>query len=113
MPMKEDSNLSRYAPRFGEGDPAMHHLDRSLGPCRVIVTDNGEVHAADTPENRDLARRLKACVNACAGFTTEELESGIIEDMRRVIANVAPLLRDRRDDLKRVVASDDRHDAVA
>ncbi|EDL58842.1 hypothetical protein PM8797T_19884 [Gimesia maris DSM 8797] len=34
-------------------------------------------------------------MNACDGITTEELESGIIKDMRRVIAQTAPLLEER------------------
>ncbi|MEX0716099.1 MAG: hypothetical protein WD066_05915 [Planctomycetaceae bacterium] len=81
----------------------MQHLDQQLPRCRVVVTADGDLHAEDTPENRDLARRLLACVNACAGISTEELESGVVADMRRVIENVAPLLRDKRGELERRV----------
>jgi hypothetical protein len=92
----------------------MHHFDQSLAGTRVIVTADGELHAEDTPENRDLARRLHACVNACAGISTEDLESGVIADMRRVIESVAPLLRDKRGDLERLVhPHGDARDAVA
>ncbi|HAH46670.1 MAG TPA: hypothetical protein DCM07_17780 [Planctomycetaceae bacterium] len=38
---------------------------------------------------------MVACVNACDGITTEELESGIINDMRRVISQTAPILQER------------------
>ncbi|MEX0704505.1 MAG: hypothetical protein WD069_20555 [Planctomycetales bacterium] len=82
--------------------------------CRFIVTADGDLHADDTPENRDLARRVLACVNACEGISTQELEQGIVADMRRVIAGVAPLLREKRDDLERQMARhEEGRDAVA
>jgi hypothetical protein len=62
------------------------------GPHFVVSTD-GELHAEDTPENREIARRIRACVNACEGISTEELEQGIIQDMRRALASVVPLLQ--------------------
>jgi len=58
---------------------------------QITVTGAGEIFAADTAENRELARRVTACVNACAGFTTDDLEAGILEDIRRVIEQLAPL----------------------
>lgn len=92
----------------------MHHLDQLLPRDRVIVTADGDVLAEDTPVNRDLSRRLLACVNACAGISTEDLESGVVADMRRVIENVAPLLRDKHGELeRRVHPGDDARDAVA
>jgi hypothetical protein len=36
-------------------------------------------------ENESNAKRIVACVNACKGIPTEELEKGIIEDMIGVI----------------------------
>jgi hypothetical protein len=33
------------------------------------------------------AKRIVACVNACKGIPTEELEKGIIEEMERVLGN--------------------------
>src|SRR5690606_26960139 len=93
---------------------AMHHLDEFLPRGRVIVTAEGDVLAEDTPENRDLARRLLACVNACAGISTDDLENGVVADMRRVIENVAPLLRDKRGELeRRVHPGDETRGAVA
>lgn len=61
----------------------------------LVLTAEGELHGADTLENRELARRIHACVVACEGISTEELECGIVADMRRVIAEVVPLLQDR------------------
>lgn len=66
------------------------------GP-HFLITVEGDVHGEDTPENREIVRRIHACVNACEGISTEELENGIIQDMRRVIAQVAPLLESQRD----------------
>ena len=62
---------------------------------RFVVTAEGELYGEDTPENRELVRRIHACVNACDSFTTEELERGVVQDMRRVIGQVAPLLQQR------------------
>lgn len=64
---------------------------------KLVITPNGEIHGADTPENRELARRVHACVNACEGISTEELEANIIADMRRVLAGVVPLLEERNE----------------
>lgn len=66
----------------------------SNGP-HFVVTIAGEIHGEDTPENRDLVRRIHACVAACEGITTDELERGVVQDMRRVIGEVAPLLQAR------------------
>ena len=58
---------------------------------QITLTSLGEVFGEDTPQNRELARRVRACVNACAGFTTEDLEAGILDQMRGIIAQLAPL----------------------
>lgn len=62
------------------------------GPHFVISTD-GSIQGEDTPENRDMARRIHACVNACEGISTEELESGVIREMRTMIAELVPVLQ--------------------
>lgn len=64
------------------------------GPHFVLSTE-GEIHGEDTTENREMVRRIHACVAACEGISTDELENGIIQDMRRVIADVVPLLQER------------------
>ncbi len=74
------------------------------GPCFVLSSD-GELHGEDTPENREIVRRIEACVNACDGISTEELESGIIEDMRNVIGGVIPFLKNKFEDQKQAPAS--------
>lgn len=60
-----------------------------------VVTHEGELHGEDTLENREIVRRIHACVNACDGIATEELERGIIDDMRNVISQVAPILHEK------------------
>jgi hypothetical protein len=60
-----------------------------------ILTAEGEIHGEDTPENREAVRRIHACLNACEGISTEELEKGIIRDMQRVLADVVPVLVER------------------
>lgn len=69
--------------------------EKSAGVPEFVVTPEGELHGEDTPENREIARRIRACVNACEGLTTDELEAGIVKDMRRVLAQVVPLLQER------------------
>ncbi|MCA9072029.1 MAG: hypothetical protein KDA84_24040 [Planctomycetaceae bacterium] len=58
-----------------------------------LLTTEGELHGEDTEENREIVRRIHACVNACEGISTEELEKGIVADMRRVLAQVVPVLQ--------------------
>ncbi len=66
-------------------------------PPHFVITAEGSVLGEDTAENREIVRRIHACVNACEGLSTEELENGIIQDMRRVISQVIPLLEQRRE----------------
>ncbi|VAX39836.1 hypothetical protein MNBD_PLANCTO02-27 [hydrothermal vent metagenome] len=66
------------------------------GP-HFVLTSAGELHGEDTPENREIVRRIHACVAACNGISTEELEKGIVQDMRSVIATVAPILEENID----------------
>lgn len=60
-----------------------------------LLSMDGALHGEDTPENREIVRRIHACVAACEGISTEELEEGIILQMRQVIAGVVPLLKQR------------------
>ncbi len=64
------------------------------GP-HFIVSMEGDVLGEDTPENREIVRRIHACVNACDGISTEELEKGILQDMQRVLSSVIPLLTEK------------------
>lgn len=63
---------------------------------KFVVTPDGELFGHDSEEGRELARRIHACFVACEGIATEELERGIIADMRRVIAGIQPLLTQRQ-----------------
>ena len=62
---------------------------------QIVITHEGELHGEDTLENREIVRRIHACVEACDGISTAELEQGVVQDMRRVIAQVAPLLEEK------------------
>jgi hypothetical protein len=73
----------------------MSRPDQTGDEPLLVLTNEGELYGADTPENRQLSRRLKACFLACEGISTEELEQGIVADMRRVISEVEPVLRAR------------------
>ena len=66
-----------------------HRLD---GP-HFTLSMTGDIYGDDTPENHDIVRRIHACVSACEGISTEELEQGIIQDMARAIAQIVPLLQ--------------------
>ncbi|WP_298861312.1 hypothetical protein [uncultured Gimesia sp.] len=68
---------------------------QTVNPPHFVISSEGEILGEDTPENQELVRRVVACVNACDGITTEELESGIIGDMRQAISQAAPLLQER------------------
>ena len=58
----------------------------------VVITSDGEVHGDDTPENREIARRIQACVNACEGISTEDLEAGVLRQMVSLLERVGPIL---------------------
>ncbi|MCH8828913.1 MAG: hypothetical protein IID45_04975 [Planctomycetes bacterium] len=74
----------------------MSVIGHELKGPHFIVTSDGSLHGEDSDENRDIAQRIHACVNACDGITTEELESGVIQDMRRIIGQVIPLLQSQQ-----------------
>jgi hypothetical protein len=61
--------------------------------AHFVVNADGEICGEDLASNREIVRRIQACVNACEGLSTEELERGIIADMRRVLTDVVPLLQ--------------------
>ncbi len=73
----------------------MSQTPNAAEPARFVLTVRGELYGSDTAENRELVRRIHACVAACEGISTAELESGVVADMRRVIADVLPVLRNR------------------
>lgn len=70
-------------------------MDNQPQTPHFVLSIDGELHGQDTPENRELVRRIHACYQACAGITTEELENGIVQDMCKVMGQVVPLLEER------------------
>lgn len=67
---------------------------------QLIITAAGDLLGPDTPENQDLARRIRACINACNGLSTEDLENGLIQDLCRTVMQVAPLLQAQNRELQ-------------
>ncbi|MBA3311693.1 MAG: hypothetical protein M3552_16610 [Planctomycetota bacterium] len=73
----------------------MSQAGRANEPLRFVITPDGELFGRESEEGRELVRRIHACFFACEGITTDELERGIVADMRRVIEEVQPFLHDR------------------
>lgn len=69
-------------------------MEQTSAPMFVLSTD-GELHGVDTEGNRELVRRIYACVQACEGISTDELEMGVIAEMKRLLGQVVPLLQNR------------------
>lgn len=67
----------------------------TTGPHFIISTEDGAIHGQESPENLEIVRRIEVCMKACEGISTEDLESGIIQDMRRVLAEVVPVLQEK------------------
>jgi hypothetical protein len=78
--------------RWGDARAMTANAESVRGP-HFLLSHEGELHGEDTPQNREIVRRIHACVSACEGISTEELESGVVQDMRRVIAQVIPVLQ--------------------
>ena len=74
----------------------MRDAEISFNGPHFLISPDGSIHGEDTEENRELVRRIHACVNACEGISTDELESGIIQDLRNALADVIPLLKDQQ-----------------
>ena len=67
--------------------------------CGIYPVSDGEIGPAAIASGKDNARRIVACVNACAGVTTEELEQGgFVSGLLERIAD-APRWRDVVDEL--------------
>jgi hypothetical protein len=84
-----------FGPDFSGRLPRMNQPVEPLRGPHFVVTGEGDLHGEDTAENREVARRIHACVNACEGISTDELEKGILQDMRRVLAQLVPVPQDR------------------
>ena len=82
--------------RRGPNEDRVMSQTPAAEPPRFVLAIDGELYGSDTPENRDLVRRIQACVAAREGISTEELERGVVADMRRVLTDVLPLLHGRQ-----------------
>ena len=78
---------------------------QSIRGPHFVITHENSLHGEDTVENRDIVRRIHACMNACEGISTEELEKGIVQDMRRVLGQVAPLLAEKNQKAAKQIVS--------
>ncbi len=77
---QEAGMTQRQAPGAGEHDPAEGW----------IVEQTGEYVGAEFMSDAD-ARRIVACVNACAGIPTEALEAGALGEVLRLMKPSAAL----------------------
>ncbi len=75
----------------------MNEPTKPLDPPHFSVTSHaqpaqqsGEMPSAD--QDAQMLRRIQACVDACDGISTEELEEGVVQDMQRVLRDVAPII---------------------
>jgi hypothetical protein len=75
----------------------MNELSADRTTPHFVLSHEGELHGQDTPENRQLVRRIQACEQACEGISTDELERGIVADTRRVIVQVLPIVQAHSD----------------
>jgi len=65
-------------------------------PAEISATADSQNSQADWGLNDESLRRVQACLIACEGITTEDLESGIIQEMRQTLKDVVPLLQSLR-----------------
>lgn len=71
----------------------MEHTKEPWWNHGVIIKANDNIPAQATSEED--ARRIVACVNACAGIPTEQLESGEVRSVRDELADIATLEKQR------------------
>ncbi len=81
----------------------MSDKPQSMRPPHFIVTVEGDVFGEESPENREIVRRIHACVNACTSLSTDELERGIVDDLQQTVQNIVPLLEEQRDVFEHVL----------
>jgi hypothetical protein len=80
---------------FQQGKTAMAIESESTTCPNFVLSADGEIYGEGTSENQEIVRRIHACVQACEGISTDELENGIVLDMWRALAAAAPLLESR------------------
>jgi len=64
-------------------------------PHFTAGSPEGQPHIAAQPtpeQDAAMLRRIQACVDACEGISTDELEQGVVQDMQRVLREVAPII---------------------
>lgn len=97
MSARRDVSPTPIAPY--DGSRSMD-TDRSFRPAPMFVlSTEGELLGVDTPANREVVRRIEACVAACEGISTEELEAGIVAQMRELLSQMVPVLQARQTQL--------------
>jgi|GEM_PF-3278493 len=62
-------------------------------PADELTPSAQELISADYFDEAAL-RRIRACVTACEGISTAELEGGVIQEMQRALVRVVPLLEE-------------------
>ena len=93
--MHEHPEYESIATRVDPGtfpEPAATAADDVTVTPQFIVTAEGDLLGEDTAANRETVRRIRACVNACEGLTTADLENGIVVQMTRLVSELTPLI---------------------
>jgi hypothetical protein len=75
----------------------MNEPTKPMDPPHFSVKPQPSLHQQfsemPTPaQDAQMLRRIQACVDACDGISTEELEEGVVKDMQRVLREVAPII---------------------
>ena len=75
--------------------------DDTTSTPHFVVTADGDLLGEDHAANRELVRRISACVTACEGLTTADLEAGIVSRMMTLVAELTPLMNPTKTPLKK------------
>ncbi|MFO1023016.1 MAG: hypothetical protein U0903_20320 [Planctomycetales bacterium] len=71
-------------------------MDGALEGEQVQEAEVLAMSQADPNLHPDSFRRIQACLIACEGISTEDLERGIIHEMRQTLRDLVPILQGMR-----------------
>lgn len=71
----------------------MNHIAKPLEAPHFRLSSS-EAEPPTEQQDAENLRRIRACVNACETISTEDLEQGVVQDMQRVLQQVAPIVEE-------------------
>lgn len=103
MPKKSFDFHEPWHTTAGIGEGA--YLASTNGYVPLITPFRQDAHrdkntGGATPEAMEYARRIKVCINACAGLPTEALEKLEPGDLRRHLLNIVTYMADEEEDFE-------------